>query len=260
MLTLPGTLYIIDTMLISRATLGRTGLFLLLAATSLSACAAPPAGGPPIQPSQVLAVPANLRNFRYGEVIPVYREGLKLHGEVYNTMGLNDCPAEAWARLDAKALAKAYGAVAVRLNGPRYWVLDSIVAGGSTVTGGYADFGGIQMRRLARVDLRLRQLFTGKASYTPSGVVRTTDYTYLAGGMVYELISPKGEVWRMQSYSQTVDRSQTIADLSTLGARLGLPKGWAYRTRILDSNSVLRAEGLAWVLQDELENSYQKID
>lgn len=253
-------LIIINTMSISSSIPRRTGFLLLLAATGLLACAAPPRGVPSITPTQALALPANFRNLRYGEVIPVYREGLRFHGEVYNTMSLNDCPAEPWSRLDARALAKDYGAFAVKLNGPRYWVLDRIVAKGTTTTGAYADFGGIQMKRLARVDLSPRQLFSGKAAYRPSKVSRTTDYTYLAGNPVYELVSPKGEVWRMQSYSQAVEPGQTIEGLLNLGSRLVLPRSWTYRTRVLDTDSVLRAEGLAWVLQDELENSYQRVD
>ncbi|MEI6874595.1 MAG: hypothetical protein WCL50_05625, partial [Spirochaetota bacterium] len=79
---------------------------------ALASCATAPAGVPAIEPTQVLAVPADLSDFRYGEVIPVFKDGLALYGEVYNTMSLNDCPADLWDGLDAKALAKAYRAVA----------------------------------------------------------------------------------------------------------------------------------------------------
>jgi len=207
----------------------------------------------------VLAVPADLCDVRYGEVIPVFKDGFKLYGEVYNTMSLNDCPADLWARLDAKALAKAYGAVAVKLNGPRYWVMDRVSAGGSMASGRYADFGGIQMKLLARVAIDPKQVSSGKALYLSSKVQRTTTYTYMAGKKVYELVSPKGEVWRMQSYSRTVDPRLSIGDLDSLGSRLKLPSGWTYRTSVLDTNSILKADGLAWVMQDDFENSYQKV-
>ena len=226
---------------------------------ALAGCVTAPAGVPVIEPTQVLTVPPDLRDFRYGEVIPVFKDGLALYGEVYNTLSLNDCPAELWAGLDAKALAKAYGAVAVKLNGPRYWVMDRVEAGGSMASGKYADFGGIQMKLLARVAIDPRQVSSGNAHYLPSGVKRTTTYTYQAGRNVYELVSPKGEVWRMQSYSQTVDPRLSIGDLDTLGSRLQLPSGWTYGTWVLETESVLRVEGLAWVLQDDFENSYQKI-
>jgi hypothetical protein len=35
--------------------------------------------------------------------------------------------------------------------------------------------------------------------------------------MVYELINPEGDVYRMQSYAQDVDPTLTIDDLETLG-------------------------------------------
>jgi len=189
----------------------------------------------------------------------VFRDGFQLYGEVYNTMTLNDCPADLWNALDAKALAQAYGAVAVKLNGPRYWVLNSITAGGSMASGAYADFGGIQMKRLARVGIEPKQVSAAGAKYLPSKVQRTTTYTYAAGAKVYELVSPTGEVWRMQSYSQTVDASLNLEALDALGSKLKLPAGWEYRTRVLDAESLLKAEGLAWVTQDDFENSYQKV-
>jgi hypothetical protein len=45
---------------------------------------------------------------------------------VYNTFPLNDCPAELWEKLDAKAIATENGAVAALLNGPRYWLMSGI--------------------------------------------------------------------------------------------------------------------------------------
>jgi hypothetical protein len=226
---------------------------------AFSSCVTAPAGVPAIEPTQALALPANFRNLRYGEIIPVFKEGFKLYGDVYSTMSLNDCPADLWARLDVTALAKAYGAAAVKLNGPRFWVMDGVVGGGSMASGSYADFGGIQMKLLARVAIDPKQVSSGNKFYLPSEVRRTTLYTYLAGTMVYELVSPKGEVWRMQSYSQTVDPNLSIGDLEDLGSKLKPPSGWTYRTRVLETESVLRVEGIAWVLQDDFENSYQKV-
>jgi hypothetical protein len=50
-----------------------------------------------------------------------------------------------------------------------------------------------------------------------------------------------------------------MADLKNLAARLRLPAGWQYRTRVLDRDLMLRAKGTAHVLQDDLENSYQRV-
>jgi hypothetical protein len=63
----------------------------------------------------------------------------------------------------------------------------------------------------------------------------------------------------MQTYALLVDPKLTMADLPTLGKRLHLPKGWHYRVRTLDRDLSLKAHGTAYVLQDELENSYQRV-
>ena len=106
--------------------MNRIGAMFLLAslvAVVLVACSnptQPTEAIPAITPSQSMTVPADLRNYRYCEVIPVFREGLTLPVQVYNTIGLNDCPAALWAKLDDKAVAKQYGATIVKLNGPRF--------------------------------------------------------------------------------------------------------------------------------------------
>jgi hypothetical protein len=45
---------------------------------------------------------------------------------VYNSFPLNDCPAELWSALDAQAIAAENGEAAALLNGPRYWLMNSI--------------------------------------------------------------------------------------------------------------------------------------
>ena len=77
--------------------------------------------------------------------------------------------------------------------------------------------------------------------------------------MVYELTSPEGDVYRMQSYTQLVDPTLTIDDLETLGERLELPEGWRYQARVLGEDSQLVADGLAFVINDDFLNAYQKI-
>jgi hypothetical protein len=78
--------------------------------------------------------------------------------------------------------------------------------------------------------------------------------------MVYELTSPKGDVYRMQSYSQIVDQTLTIEDLETLGDRLDLPEGWSYQARVLTADSALVVEGVTYVINDEFLNTYQKVN
>lgn len=214
---------------------------------------------PEITQSQFLAPPADLRNYRYCEVIPVFRTRLTLNVEVYNTLGLNACPAELWAELDADAMAESLGAVGMKLNGPRYWVINKIAREGESAAGKTADFGGIEMTLGPTIDTEHWEGTFGSAFHTETGVRRSTTFTYSSGSMVYELTSPQGDVYRMQSYSHIVDPRLTIDDLETLGERLDLPEGWSYQARVLTEDSKLTARGLAYVINDNLSNVYQKV-
>jgi len=225
----------------------------------MAACGGATPGVPDVTPAQSLPLPVDLRNYRYCEVIPVFQQGLTLHVEVYNTLGSNACPADLWVKLNASDLKKQYGAVLVKLNGPRYWVMNGIVGGGATLNGKVADFGGIEMTQRAVLETKIWQGTIGDKFYSPNQVQRTTIYRYLKGNMVYELTSVDGDVYRMQSYAQIADPSLTIADLETLGARLDLPEGWTYKARILTEDSELKIDGLAYVINDNLYNSYQKV-
>ena len=225
----------------------------------LTACGGVAATIPAVTPSQSMPVPADLRNFRYCEVMPVFQSGLTLNIEVWNTTGLNDCPADLWAKLDANALAKQYSASLVKLNGPRHWLFNKVTAGSATAAGKFADFGGIEMKQLATLQLYIWQGSVGSTFYTPNKVDRTTVFTYGAGNQIYQLISPDGDTYVMQSYAQIVDPNLTINDLNTLGERLNLPKDWKYQARTLDADLELTANGVAYVLQDDLQNSYQKM-
>lgn len=224
----------------------------------LAGCSSP-GTVPATTAAKPLAVPTELRDYRYCEVIPVFQSGLTLHVEVYNTIGLNDCPADAWAKLDAAAMAKQFGARVVKLNGPRHWVLDRIVGSGATASGKVADFGGIQMKQVATLETKIWQGSVGDKFYKPNEVHRNTVWIYRAGSLVHELVTPTGEVYMMQSYAQITDPGLNLAGLQDLGSRLKLPSGWTYRTRKLDADVELKADGLAYVINDDLYNSYQRV-
>lgn len=214
---------------------------------------------PAVTQTQFLRSPEYIRNYRYCEIIPVFRSGTTFYVEVYNTIGRNECPADQWEALNEEELAEAYGATAVKMNGPRYWVINEIVGGGKTAEGKTADFGGIEMKMAAVLETKLWEGTVGESRYTDNEVQRTTTFTYHAGAMVYELTSPEGDVYRMQSYAQINDPTLTIEDLETLGERLELPEGWHYQARVLSENSELKADGLAYIINDDFGNTYQKV-
>ncbi len=231
----------------------------LLLAVGIMAVAQGNPSIPAVTQTQFLAPRADWRNLRYCEVIPVFRVWFTLPVEVYNTIGLNDCPSDVWAKLEAEQLAKQFNAQVVKLNGPRYWVLNKLIGSGATADGKIVDFGGIQMKLVAKLETNIWQGSVGDLFYTENQVKRNTVFTYNAGNMVYELISPRQEIYRMQSYSQIKDNKLSIDDLEQLGQRLNLPSGWTYQVRVLKNISELKADSLAFVINDDFYNSYQKV-
>ena len=201
---------------------------------------------------------SNLRNQRYCEVLIGQRDWLKLEVRVFNTQGLNLCPEAQWSALTKESITKLYDASFVLLNGPRYWMMDEIQAAGNTVSDVRASFGGIEMNLRATIQLSFLKQFIGSKHYTPNEITRTTNFLYKAGSPIYELTSPVGEVYVMQSYSQIVNANLGQKDLPTLNQQLKLPTGWTYRSRVLDQDLSLIANGIAYVLQDNLANSYQR--
>ena len=212
-------------------------------------------------PASVAATAASkaLRNSRYCEVIPVYLDAGKLVQSVYNTQGLNDCPAEAWNALNADDLAKSLGAVKVILNGPRYWVMDKIIASGDSAGGEVKTFGDLKMQYRAKIEVPAGSTSASATPYTQNIIDRNTEYIYTSGKSIYQLVSPAGDVYIMQTYSQIVDPKLTMEDLPNLGTRLKLPAGWQFRVTTPEQDLHLIARGKATLVQDDLTNSYQKV-
>lgn len=223
------------------------------------ACTTPLRQAPSCNLQQTSGTRDNLRDARYCEILLFQGRGNNISGCVYNTLGLNDCPQDQWEELDASELKRQYGASAVVLNGPRHFIMDRTTL--STAGSDVIDFGGVQMRPFANVELPPGGLAGGgQTPYTETTIDRVTEYVYLAGRPIYQLTSPDGIVYIMQSYSQIIDPTLTAADLPNLGSRLKLPEGWQYSTRTPDSDLSLVSTGKATVLQDDLQNSYQRAD
>ena len=142
--------------------------------------------------------------------------------------------------------------MAVLLNGPRYWLMNSIgMIGRDTLE--RKDFGGIEMIRQATVVLASMN----PSPYAVNRVNRKALFIFDAGCEVYELMDREGQRWVMQTYSRSVDPSLSASDLPNLASRLSLPAGWTYQPRRL--TSALRIDTTtrdACVTQDDLANSY----
>ncbi len=205
-------------------------------------------------PTTVVAQPSSMRGKRYCEVLLVTPKDAGFTARVFSTYTLNECAPDTWAALDPTAIAAENGVPVALLNGPRYWLLDSVTKNREGALN-VVNFGGLDMNELAVVTVTQR--LDGLKPYVPSSVERKTVFTFAAGSTVYELTDPNGATYVMQSWSQQVEPTLEEADLAGLGSRLTLPTGWTYSSRVLSETlEVVTVDVPAQVLQDDLRNSY----
>jgi len=221
-----------------------------------------------LQDDQGAQIAQRLVRFLSGDVVPLTREShyceiLLVEGTpeefsavVYGTQHLNECPAAAWDALDPDAIQADTGAAMVKMNGPRLWMTDSVIGHRAASGGQQETFGDLLMNLLATVEVSGGQAV---GPYQEAPVQRSTTYVFNAGQEVYELTDPGGEVYVLQAMSQIVDPDLTPDALPDLGAQLALPDDWTYTARTLQEPLVMRAIGEAVVIQDELENTYQRV-
>jgi hypothetical protein len=194
-----------------------------------------------------------LHDARYCEIIALKGAPPDATAVVWNTIGLNKCPAPWWNAFDAGDLAQELGASVVVLNGPRHFLMDSVTV---PRTGRVRSFHGQKLRRVASIPIHTTAELA-QVPYTDRVVARNNTWRWQRGRRVYELVAPGGDVYVMQAYAQIKDRSLSIGKLRALGRRLDLPEGWRYRSRVLRRPLAVGANGEATIVQDELQNTYQ---
>jgi hypothetical protein len=191
------------------------------------------------------------RNMRFGEILIVTPKGV----EIYNTTGLNDCPAKLWDAVDVEKIKKDYGAFRVEKNGPHYWMMDS-----QTVSfGEKASFGGLDARWVGRLNLEAAQK-AGKGSepYKVFYPKKTQKMVYSKGKPVYEIVDADGHVYVLQAHEELF----TLETLPKLGEKLKkLPSGWQFRTRNLTEDLVLDLKPAQTIhaIGDEFHQYYTRI-
>ena len=190
---------------------------------------------------------------RYCEILELKGSLPRATVTVWNTIGLNECPATWWDAFEAGPLAAELGVPLVVLNGPRHFLMDSISA---PRRGELRTFNGEQMRKAATIRIRAARDLA-QVPYTDRTIARDNTWSWRKGRRVFELVAPGGDVYVMQSYAQIRDPGLTLAKLPALGRRLDLPEGWRYRSRRLRAGLDLVADGSATVIQDDLQNTYQ---
>jgi hypothetical protein len=194
-----------------------------------------------------------LRDARYCEIIELKGLPPTATATVWNTIGLNACPAAQWDAFEAGPLATELGDTAVVLNGPRHFLMDSVSVPSKGVE---RSFHGMRMREVATIAIK-RAADLAQVPYTDRTIKRDNTWRWKKGRTVFELIAPGGDIYVMQSYAQIKDPTLALDKLPSLGRRLNLPPGWRYRTRRLDRALALSANGGATITQDELQNTYQ---
>jgi hypothetical protein len=200
-----------------------------------------------------------LRGDRYCEILAVTATGGTYIAEVHNTIGLNDCPQDAWEAIDLGAVAADLGVdVAVR-NGPRLWAIDSLEKVAEAEPVPVREVGGIEMRVVATVDVG-SSLAEAGARYVAREVTRRTVFTWDGGRSVGILTDPDGNEFVLQAWSLQQASDLGDAALPSLGDRLELPDGWSFDLRELTEPLVVdTTEAPARVLQDDLGNAYTQL-
>ncbi len=190
------------------------------------------------------------RDMRFGEVLIVKPSGV----DVYNTTGLNDCPADKWNAMDVKAIATEHGAAAAQQNGPHYWMMDSQ----SLMLGKQVSFGGVDARYAATLDPAIVRKAAGSEPYTVFTPKKTQRMVYAKGKPVFELVDSNGHVYVLQAR----DHAFSIPALPELAAQMKkLPSGWTYRTRTLSEDLVLdlTPDKTIYAVGDEFRQYYTRI-
>ncbi|MCO7187194.1 MULTISPECIES: haloalkane dehalogenase [unclassified Pseudoalteromonas] len=198
-------------------------------------------------------------NMRYCEILLPYMQDDKVIAQVWGTPGVNMCEQSQWEAIDFEEVAAQYDALSAIPNGPRFFVVDES-RGGDVITQDadtqFRLFGELKMRLLTTADMSAAQ--GEQLPYVAGEVSRSNTWHFYKGRRIYELTDNTGQVFVMQSFSRISDASLQMDDLANLGDKLSLPEGWTFSSRILtEPLDVTAVEGIAYVLQDELGNSYQ---
>jgi len=201
----------------------------------------------------------NLRDSRYCEILlgngSIFK---KINLDVYNSIGLSECPNEIWSTLSEKKIKHDFKTRFVKLNGPRFWVMDSMIA--TLINNDVFNFDGLEMRKAGILTVTFKDVLGKRTSYKERYVNRNSIWKFDKNKFIFQLISPENKVYIMQSYTTEI-LPLTINDLVTLADKLKLPKGWKYQAvRLKEPLALPIPNNKATVIQDDLHNSYTLIE
>lgn len=202
----------------------------------------------------------------YTEILLVWGNGLTKNftAGVYNTVGLNGAdpkgsrdssPADL-SSIDMEKVKQDNGALSAVKNGPRRWTVDTI----GVKAGKVRDFQILEAHWVMWFPIPPEMLKGENTPYSAMHAKRDTSMGINKGSRAYILDDPDGNSWCMKSMSLIVDPNQKYEDLKDLGSRLKLPKGWTFRSPILEQDLVFMTDnGKTQITQDDIGNTYDRI-
>lgn len=200
-------------------------------------------------PERLKVAETGLERTRGGRYVELFAVGDEVV-TVYNSSGLGTAPPspELWEGLDSQAAAEQLGVGTVVKNGPHWWAFDSATMsfGVDVVT-----VQGIGFRFAAELPALVAR--SGKLTppvYTVVETGKEGEQVYLAGEPVYELVSPEGEAFVMQS------SNVGPGEYGSLGERLSPAPGWSFRTRIPEEDLTVALDGHVKTVMDDFHDVY----
>ena len=194
-------------------------------------------------------------NTRYCEIFgvnPAPAGGFAV--KIFNSVGLGKCPEAQWAALDLEAIAAQEGWLLAAPNGPRHWLMDTIIGNKPTNP---KTFGGIKMRQVAT----LESATLSPNPFTQFEISRKNTWVFNKGRTIYTLTDPFGNYFVMQAYTRTVDPALNPKTLENLDNNplAAIPTGWTFRTTKLKRPLELKASGSATIIRDGVRSVYQQV-
>lgn len=176
---------------------------------------------------------------------------------VYNTTGVNQCSSKWWSHLTEKKLTRELAANYVFLNGPRIWLIDKLQT--QPLSSDKVSFEGSKLPMVASFHSNFQALLKRHGPFVDYEVNRAQQYFFNKGRTIFEVVSPKGEVYVLHSISLK-HHHQSLESLASLSKRVHLPSGWHFKTGTLNDELVLKAKNnYIHVVMDEFDNTYQLV-
>ena len=203
---------------------------------------------------------SNLRGHRYCQITTIKRVGFNLKAEIYSTINQNKCPEKIWKKIEPQIIKKEMDLIKVRLNGPRFFLVDSIKKN-NIKSSELKSFNGLMMKKSLVLKIGFKDLVSGqKKNYVPRKIKNNSLLQFNLGSEVYELIDPKNNIFIMQSFSNQINNGISLENISQIGKILNLPPKWKFRTRILKKDLLIGAKKGLTIIQDEYKNTYLKVE